>query len=520
MHLPFRVLLLLVFAVPAFAQPATYTNPVIPGDHPDPSVIRVGDEYWATATTSQWAPIFPLLRSTDLVNWTHEGSVFERAPDWTAGRYWAPEIAEHEGQIFIYYTARKKDGLLCVAVATADRPIGPYTDHGPMVCQEVGSIDGVPVTGEDGHRYLVWKEDGNSRQLPTPLWAQRLTRDGTTLVGERHELLRNEATWEGHLIEGAFLLRRNGWFYMFYSAGACCGRGCDYRLGVARSRSLLEGWERHPANPILAANESWQCPGHGSIVTDARGRDFLLYHAYHPGDFEYAGRQALLDEIAWNDASGWPSINGGRGPSRTAAAPHGVADREPAAVFVDELDSPSLAPGWQWPWDREPDRRLEDGVLVLRTTGQDAASAVSAVVARPLLEERYVATARVLTEGQRGGTMTGLSVYGNAANAIGISVATGRAIVWRRQKNQQRSLATANVPAADAVLLRITAAGGSRFSFAVSTDGEQWRTVGDEAEGGELPPGDLAVRIALAVGGPAGAEGRFDWLRVERPRSQ
>jgi xylan 1,4-beta-xylosidase len=112
--------------------------------------------------------------------------------------------------------------------------------------------------------------------------------------------------------------------------------------------------------------------------------------------------------------------------------------------------------------------------------------------------------------------MAGLSIYGNAANAIGISVADGRAIAWRRQKNAQQSLAAANVPHGDAVHLRITARNGARFEFAMSPDGQQWRTVGDAAEGGHLPPWDLAVRIGLVVGGPAGSEASFDWLRVEQ----
>src|SRR4029453_15584786 len=107
------------------AQAPAYTNPVIPGDHPDPSVVRVGREYWATATTSQWAPIFPLLRSVDLVNWTRVGAVFETAPAWSAGSYWAPEISTDRGKYFVYYTARRRSGPLCVAVATAMQPSGP-----------------------------------------------------------------------------------------------------------------------------------------------------------------------------------------------------------------------------------------------------------------------------------------------------------------------------------------------------------------------------------------------------------
>src|SRR4029453_12277859 len=82
------------------AQAPAYTNPVIPGDHPDPSVVRVGNEYWATGTTLQRAPIFPLPRSRDLVNWTLEGPVFQQPPEWPSGSYWAPEIAEHRGRFF------------------------------------------------------------------------------------------------------------------------------------------------------------------------------------------------------------------------------------------------------------------------------------------------------------------------------------------------------------------------------------------------------------------------------------
>ena len=213
---------------------ATYTNPVLEGDYPDPSILRLEDGYWATVTSGGWAPIFPLFHSRDLVNWRVAGAVFQRRPEWSVRSFWAPEIERDRGRYFVYYTARKKDGPLCVAVATARRPSGPYTDHGPLVCQEVGSIDADMTRDENGRRYLVWKEDGNSRNLPTPIWAQRLSDDGTKLVGEPKELIRNDAAWEGRVVEGPFILRRNGWFYMFYSGNACCGRECNYALGVAR----------------------------------------------------------------------------------------------------------------------------------------------------------------------------------------------------------------------------------------------------------------------------------------------
>src|SRR3954463_13505459 len=163
---------------------AEYSNPVIPGDYPDPSVIRVGDTYYATATTSEWVPFFPILVPHDLVNWQNIGPVFLHRPDWAVGNFWAPEISQYKNRFYVYYVGRKKDGPLSVAVASADKPEGPYKDHGPFISQAAGSIDPVPVVDAQGNRWLIWKEDGNSRKLPTPLWIQRLSDDGTKLMGQ------------------------------------------------------------------------------------------------------------------------------------------------------------------------------------------------------------------------------------------------------------------------------------------------------------------------------------------------
>src|SRR5437868_7069599 len=378
-------------ATVAARQRATYTNPVMAGDYPDPSIIRVGNDYWATATTSQWAPLFPILHSRDLVNWQIVGAALSQRPDWSDGNYWAPEISFYRGRYYIYYTGHKKSGSLCVAVMTAANPRGPYTDHGPLICQEAGSIDPMAVTDEKGERYLVWKEDGNSRNQPTPIWAQKLSSEGTKLAGERKELIRNTAAWESSLVEGPFILRHDGYFYMFYSGNACCGRGCNYAMGVARSRALLGPWEKNPANPILKGNDDWKCPGHGSIVSDPRGRDYLLYHAYHPQDFVYAGRQALLDEVKWG-ADGWPTINNGKGPSARAASPFGVPEGNREYAVFDDFTSPRLTPGWQWPQANEPVKRLVGGRLVLAPAAAHAQDMLSAVVARTTTEGDYTAT--------------------------------------------------------------------------------------------------------------------------------
>src|SRR6266702_2647325 len=91
-------------------EQGSYANPVIAGDHPDPSIIRVGKDFWATSTSSEWGPQFPLLYSRDLVNWKIIGAVFPKRPAWATGNFWAPEIAEDHGRYFVYYVGRKKDG--------------------------------------------------------------------------------------------------------------------------------------------------------------------------------------------------------------------------------------------------------------------------------------------------------------------------------------------------------------------------------------------------------------------------
>src|SRR5215212_7107339 len=101
---------------------------VLRGDYPDPSVIKIGDTYWATATTSDWAPAYPILKSKDLVNWTTVSHVFTELPAWADHYFWAPELSFENGKVYLYYAAHKKGGNLCIAAAVADKPEGPYTD--------------------------------------------------------------------------------------------------------------------------------------------------------------------------------------------------------------------------------------------------------------------------------------------------------------------------------------------------------------------------------------------------------
>ena len=522
------LLLCLSLGTTAAAQtPGTYTNPVIAGDYPDPSVIRVGADYWAMATTGGWAPHFSILHSTDLVNWRVVGSVFQKKPAWVKSDFWAPEIIEDRGRYFVFYTARREDGAgkrgtLCVAVATAPAPSGPYTDYGPLACQiselkNVGSIDAFFVRDENAQPYLIWKADGNDAEpdQPTVIFAQRLSEDFRKLLGKRREILRNTAAWEKHVTEGSFILRRGEWFYHFYSGNACCGRGCNYALGVARSRKLLGPWEKNPANPILAANETWQCPGHGDVVATPDGRDFLLYHAYRQRPEAFSiGREALLDEVKWNE-NGWPVINEGEGPSGTAAAPSNMSASSVQMEFFDGFTTPQLDASWQWPMSVEQAARVEPssgGYLVL--TPNDAKNAdklTGAVLGQRTSSGDYVATTLVDTRGMTMEAQAGLAAYSWREEAVGVTVGGGRIFVWRREGKDQRVPATTTAPNAPSVYLRMTVTGGEQFRFAFSANGRDWKELGGTVQGSHVE----GAHIALTAGG-AGTNARFDWVKISR----
>ena len=267
----------------------------------------------------------------------------------------------------------------------------------------------------------MWKEDGNSRKQPTPLWAQPLSDDGTKLIGEPREILRNEASWEAHLIEGPFIQRRDGWFYLFYSADACCGRRCNYKLGVARSRALLGPWERHPKQSDSRRQRQLEMPRPRQRRRRLPGnRTFLLYHAYDPTDFEYTGRQGLLDEVTWG-ADGWPAINGGRGPSRLGGAARGrrtagvdcrrrrrLRRRRARSCLAVAVGSGDAA-----------QRRSGQGGWLRLGTGTTAATVVAA---RPTLTASYVATTVVDVASITAGARAGLAAFGNRDNVLAVTI--------------------------------------------------------------------------------------------------
>jgi hypothetical protein len=131
----------------------------------------------------------------------------------------------------------------------------------------------------------------------------------------------------------------------------------------------------------------------------------------------------------------------------------------------------------------------------------------------------YEATTLIDTRGMRRGALAGLSAFGDAENALGAVVDGRNIILWRRERNEQKMVATINdAVTSPLVYLRMTANDGRKYRFAISADGNRWRNVGEEMDGEYLPPWDRGVRVALTAGGAAGAAGKFEWLRIAPTR--
>ena len=476
-------LLFLVFRIlaghDACAQTSP-TNPIIPGDHPDPTIIRVGNSYWTASTSGDWAPEFPLFRSTDLRHWTAAGAIFPQSPSWASGSFWAPELVNDLGHILVYYVGRKRGGPLCVAVATAEKPEGPYADHGPLVCQPDGSIDAAMSRDEKGHPFLLWKEDGNSIGRPTPIWAQPLTDDLIHVTGTPTQLIVNDpATWEGGVVEAPFLMRHDGHFYLFYAGNACCGTACRYAEGVAQAEHLLGPWMKDPANPIIRPNSNWKCPGHGTAIDTASGKDYFIYHAYPAAGRVYLGRESVLDRITWSD--GWPVINDGAGPSGGTTD---VNAKQP--TFMDDFSGPSLDAGWQWPVRRVPRWEIGQGALTLEASNDNR----PVFIARSLVAPAYVGSVGVRDAG-------GLGIMGGAHGMLVLSRRADHLELWRLSDAGHQVLWQSEIPHASVVWLRATSPNLSNAGFSYSLDHKRWMQAGPALSVTELLPWDQGLRVGL-----------------------
>ena len=343
-----RRALLLVAALAACAPSArapaagaTYANPVLDADFPDPTVIRAADgTFYAYATQGERDGAMmniQVARSPDLVRWERIGDALPVKPRWAGETqdFWAPHVSHHRGTYYLYYSAKPDAAVrdttrgLCLAVATASRPEGPFTDRGePLQCG-AGFVNIDPMAFDDprtGRPLLYWGSGFG------PIKVQELAPDRVSFApGSRpidlvHPVPTADSTDYQRLVEGAWVTYRAPWYYLFYSGDNCCGPRAHYAAMVARSRSATGPFQTLAqatgarTSAILERGGQWNAPGHNSVVTDARGDDWIIYHAVdvrrprsRETDDVNTRRVMLIDRLVYVD--GWPRVE--RGPSAT-----------------------------------------------------------------------------------------------------------------------------------------------------------------------------------------------------------
>jgi beta-xylosidase len=208
----------------------------------------------------------------------------------------------------------------------------------------------------------------------------------------------------------------------------------------------------------------------------------MMYHAFDPKDVNYVGRQVYLDEVNWTK-DGWATINNGKGASKTAAAPLGVAEKDEEYRFADEFDQPTLRFGWQWLASSIPTYAISGGFLNLSPNAAQMTNPIGGVMAYYTTKGDYTATTQIDRKSLTSGAVAGLSAFGDGENALGFGLKDNKIVVWRRERNNHRTLSTHEAPTGDNLYLRMTARDGTFYSFAVSRDGKTFTPVGAEQNG-------------------------------------
>lgn len=277
---------------------------VFPCDFPDPMVLRNGGAWYAYASATGWEDdghAFPVLRSTDLRHWRFVGDAVTAPPGWSNGDLWGPSVLRWQGRYLLFYTALRRAGKLhCLAVASAARPQGPFHTVRRLACQSGhrrGFIDPAPLVAPGRRLYLFFSVDTPRHTIS----ALALSANGVRTIGRLHTVLPVSKRWgrlRSETVEGPWPLHRNGFYYLFYSAGSW---SADYRMAYAVSRSPLGPYVDSAPVSILSGTTQLPAPGGGSVLTGHGQSNWLAFAAWSgtPGYGLGSARTMRIAPIHW-----------------------------------------------------------------------------------------------------------------------------------------------------------------------------------------------------------------------------
>jgi len=498
-------------------------NPALPGDNPDPSIIRVGKVYYATSTTNEWAPYFTIYKSTDLKNWKLINHVFpdgfkDMKNQWGENNFWASELVydQKQNRIYAYYTAHNRatkgnPGLQCgTAWIDADKiENGKFTDNGPVIIEdECGAIDAFELQ-QNGKIYAFWKNDGNGCGKESWIWKQEINDSRTKLLGQKSKVFTNSQPWETGLVEGACFFTLGEYVYSLYSVGGCCDAKCNYKTGIARTKDLNSGvWEKYSNNPIMVSNDKWNCPGHGTVVKTAEDRMFMLYHAFNKKYDVFVGREGIIEELMVG-ADGWPVLHNATLPNRPKADLN----------FTDNFEQDQkLDLAWQWPSkSQRPPMFFDKG---LKLAASDENHALGTFLGQYIKSVNFSISAEVNPGPAKTGICLGGAIFkskwpgelggiGITASKNGLTVFDNFEDTYRVHKTSTESL-TAPVQ-----LKMLISDDGKQIEFFYKKQGTEWLSFyRTDFLAAKYVPWGMGYRAGVVVKGNPSETGNFSSFKL------
>lgn len=460
----------------------TFQNPILPGFHPDPSICRVGEDFYLVTSSFEYFPGIPVFHSRDLIHWEQIGHCLTRnsqvhlvtgAPNCL--NIYAPTIRWHDGLFYVIVTCVTGDNHGNFIV-TAKDPAGPWSEPIPL---PFPGIDPSLFFDADGTVYYTGTDDG--------IYLCAVNPETGEAIGERHRI------WQGtgaNNPEGPHLYRINGMYYLLLAQG---GTELCHMAAIARSESVYGPYTSCPHNPVLTNighNLPIKAAGHADLVEDTNGNWWAVCLGIRPLAYPFRhnlGRETMLVPVRWEN--GWPFFgeDGAVLPQFTTDAalpteiPEGYA---PGSAVTDTFSGDALHPSWNYCYNPVPGLvEQKDGTL--RLLGNAAALSEDAPKAwLGRRQEHFCCTAEADLEflPEADGEEAGLSIYMNPGHHYEIvrTRQNGQPCVLLRRRIGSLCAAEHVISCADArMTLRLTCSREwYQFSFAAQSAPETFVSVG------------------------------------------